>query len=191
MNDIPSQKRKRAQSLVGTSGGRPADDWYPTSPEATRAILDQETFTGSIWEPAAGDGAICKVLNEYGYQDILATDLVYRGYGEGDHDFRTSNYKADNIITNPPYNMAQEFIELSLERTTKKVVMLLKLQFLEGQKRKLFYQNVPLSKVYVFSKRVNFYRNGEQGKLGSSMIAFSWHVYDHNYKGKDPVIKWL
>lgn len=184
------QKTKRAQSIVGTSAGRPDHDWYPTPPEATLALLRQEDFEGSIWEPACGDGAMCEALKDFGYDDIIATDLIDRGYGEGDHDFLKSERTADNIITNPPFKLAQEFVEHALTQTSGKVAMLCKLVFLEGQKRKDFFERTPLKTVYVFSKRVNFYREGEKGKLGTSMIAFAWFVWEHGHVG-DPTIKWI
>jgi hypothetical protein len=62
-----------------------------------------ETFEGSIWEPACGDGAISKVLEAAGYT-VISTDLVDRGYGHGGHDFLKSETPLGrNIITNPPY----------------------------------------------------------------------------------------
>ena len=57
-------------------------DFYPTPPEAIRALLSVETFEGSIWEPACGDGAISKVLLEAGHE-VVSTDLIDRGYGAG------------------------------------------------------------------------------------------------------------
>lgn len=188
------KKQTRAQSIVGSSAGRPENDFYPTSPEATLALLAKETFEGSIWEPAAGDGAICKVLIEQGYTDILASDLIDRGYGDAPHDFLTSDWTADNVVTNPPFTLAQQFVEKALEATkhnpTGKVVMLCKLVFLEGQKRKAFFENTPLARVHVFSKRVQFYREGERGKLGTSMIAFAWFVWEHGHEGP-PSISWI
>ncbi len=78
-------------------------EFYPTPPEATRALLSVESFEGSIWEPACGDGAISKVLIEAGYE-VISTDLIDRGYGAGGHDFlKSSRPLAKNIITNPPY----------------------------------------------------------------------------------------
>ena len=182
-------KLKRAQSLVGTSDGRPEHDFYRTPPEATEALLAVEDFEGVVWEPAAGDGAICHVLAARGHQ-IIATDLIDRGYGEAPHDFLTSHYRADNIITNPPFKLAESFVRLSLERTTGKVAMLCKLQFLEGAKRKLMFETTPLKKVWVFSKRITMARNGEYEKYSSSMICFAWYVWDHKYQG-DPTIGWL
>ncbi len=186
----PVSKSSRAQSIVGTSAGRPENDWYPTPPEATLALLRAESFTGSIWEPACGDGAICRVLASEGYHDVRASDLIDRGYGEAPCDFLTSTRTADNIITNPPFTLAQQFVEKSLSCTTGKVAMLCKLVFLEGQKRKAFFESTPLARVHVFSKRVNFYREGERGKLGTSMMCFAWFVFEHGYTG-EPVIRWI
>ena len=82
---------------------RAAYEFYPTPPEATRALLSVESFEGDIWEPACGDGAISKVLEAAGYQ-VVSTDLIDRGYGAGGHNFLNSDKPlAKNIITNPPY----------------------------------------------------------------------------------------
>ncbi len=186
----PVTKKLSSRNLAGSSEGRPEADFYPTPYDAVEALLMNETFTGSIWENSCGDGSICRVLADHGYTDILATDLIDRGYGETPHDFITSAYTSDNIIMNPPFSMAQQFVELSLARTTKKVAMLGKLVFLEGQKRKPFFESTPLETVYVFSKRVNFYRNGERGNYGTSTMCFAWFVWNHDYTGQ-PRIQWL
>lgn len=186
---VPDEKLKRAQSLVGSSAGRPKDDFYPTPPAATEALLGAETFLGDIWEPACGDGAISKVLGSRGHK-VLSTDLVYRGYGEGGHDFFASEHSAANIITNPPYSLGQEFIEHALKKTTGKVAMLMKLAFLEGAKRKTMFETTPLARVHVFSKRLKMARMGETEKYGSGMIAFAWFVFEHGYEG-EPVIRWI
>jgi len=186
---VAKDKLKRARSLVGTSEGRPDGDYYPTPSDAVQALLDREKFTGSIWENSCGDGSICHVLTANGYTDVLATDLVYRGYGEGDHDFLTSELTADNVVMNPPFSLAQEFIEKSLAVTTGKVAMLGKLQFLESGRRKIMFESTPLKTVYVFSKRVTMTRDGKKMK-NSGMIAFAWFVWEHGYEGK-PTIEWI
>lgn len=82
---------------------RAAYEFYPTPPEATRALLSVESFEGDIWEPACGDGAISKVLEAAGYQ-VVSTDLIDRGFGAGGQDFlKSPEPLARNIITNPPY----------------------------------------------------------------------------------------
>lgn len=185
-----SKKLKRAQSLVGFSNERAENDFYPTPPEATHALLQREKFEGLIWEPACGDGAISSILGDYGY-DVHSTDLIDRGYGKGGEDFLVSDFKADNIITNPPFSIAEPFLKHALNQTTGKVAFLCKLQFLEGAKRKIIFEASPLKTVYVFSKRIKFHANGDTGKkTNSSMLCFAWFVFDHKYNG-EPTISWI
>src|SRR5882724_1020796 len=98
------KKLKRAQSLVGTSKGRPDNDYYKTPSNATEALLKVEQFDGTILEPACGNGAISKILCDKGY-NVISTDLIDRNYGIGGIDFLCNDYvySADNIITNPPF----------------------------------------------------------------------------------------
>lgn len=185
-------KLKRAQSLVGVSAGRPEDDFYPTPEIATRALLDHEkVWTGEIWEPACGDGAICKVLEqEFPHKVIRATDLVYRNYGEiASHDFLTSPRTTDNIITNPPFSLAEQFARKACDVSSRKVALLCKLAFLEGAARKKMFHALPLKKVLVFSKRLSMYRNGVKMK-NSGMIPFAWFIFDHS-SIDNPVIDWI
>lgn len=56
-------------------------DFYPTPAWATYALIDNERFTGDIWEPACGDGAMSEVLARTG-NTVISSDLYDRGYGE-------------------------------------------------------------------------------------------------------------
>ena len=180
--------KSRAHSLVGFNPeGRPKDDFYRTPERATRALLSVETFSGSIWEPACGDGAISEVLKASGH-DVYSSDLIDRGYGEPLHDFLLTNHRSDNIITNPPYKLANEFIERSLLLTTGKVAMLLKLAALGGLERRRIFESSPFKGVWVFSGRLNMMRNG--GEEAAGMIEFAWFVWEHGFTGK-PTIGWL
>ena len=111
-------------------------------------------------------------------------------------DFLTYNFnrKFDNVITNPPFKLAKEFIERALELSNDKVLMFAKIQLLEGQDRRKMWEDTPFKKVYVFSKRVNPMRNGsevdEKGKPWASTMAFAWFVWRKGYKGL-PQIKWI
>src|SRR5215470_5861126 len=75
-------------------------DFYPTPPEAVRALLSVEQFDGPIWEPACGDGAISRVLEEQGHQ-VTSTDLIDRGYGEADVDFLSPAAATRVMLENP------------------------------------------------------------------------------------------
>lgn len=178
--------------LIGGSvtGKRESNDFYPTPPEATEALLRAESFNGAIWEPACGDGAISEVLRAAGYR-VASSDLVARGYGTPGVDFLLEwEPRAPNIITNPPFKLAVPFVRKALDLTTGKVAMLLKIAFLEGVERAELFANSPLARVHVFSRRVTFKNTARADVNGSGMMAFAWFVWDHAHEGP-PTLGWL
>lgn len=170
---------------------REINDFYPTHPSATRALLSVERFDGPIWEPACGEGDLSKVLLEAGY-DVVSSDLIDRGYGEAPVDFLSQfRSRAPNVVTNPPFGLAVPFVNAALQHTTGKVVMFLRLAFLEGQRRGDWFPRTPLKRVWVMSRRVPMAR----GRLakddeGHGVLAFAWFVWEHGYDG-EPTIGWL
>ena len=91
---------------------RQKDDFYPTPPEATEALLDNERFDSVVWEPAAGDGAIAEVMTKHGY-NVVASDLNDYGYCKAGTDFLMETKLPEvhrpvtSLITNPPYKRAE------------------------------------------------------------------------------------
>jgi hypothetical protein len=163
---------------------RHPEDFYPTHPGATRALLSVEQFEGPIWEPACGEGDMSRVLEASGHT-VISTDLIDRGYGEGGRDFLMEwSPIAPNIVTNPPFRWAVEFTDRALQLTTGKVALFLRLAFLEGVERGKWFPNTPLARVWIMSRRVPMQR----GKLqeagdGHGVIAFAWFVWDHSHVG--------
>ncbi|WP_324743369.1 hypothetical protein U8326_07645 [Tsuneonella sp. CC-YZS046] len=152
-------------------------DFFPTPAWATYALIDNEKFVGDIWECACGDGAMSEVLEATGNR-VISSDLVDRGYGDGDHDFLESWRKASNIITNPPYNAAEGFVQAGLKKADKKFALLLRLAFLEGANRqRTIFSEAPPSRVWVFSERITFYPAGAVQK-GTGTTAYAWFVWD-------------
>lgn len=172
---------------------RQRDDYYATEPKAMEPLLSEEAFSPHIWECACGGGHLSRVLEMQGY-DVLSTDLVYRGYGRKESvDFLKVKGRFDgDIITNPPYKFALEFVEKALEciGDGHKVAMFLKLQFLEGKSRKKFFVKNPPKTVYVSSSRLLCAMNGEFKDLKSSAVAYAWFVWEKGFKG-EPVIRWI
>lgn len=173
---------------------REENDYYATPPTCTEALLEKENFTGTVLEPCCGEGHISKVLKDNGL-DVDSNDMINRGYGETFKDFLKEDFeKHDNIITNPPFKYAQEFIEKSLSLANSKVAIFAKLQLLEGVKRREMFKNAPLKYIYVFSKRQTPWKNGEQlnpqGKKWASTICFAWFVFEKGYKGS-PMVDWI
>jgi len=182
----------KSLSIVGSSrdnGDRQEDDFYPTPDYAVEELLKREEFMGNIWECACGDGAISKVLENHGYV-VISSDLIDRGFGHNE-DFLLSLAKCDNIITNPPYKNALEFILKAKEQSKYKIAMFLKTVFLESEKRKSMFRDTEyaLKTVYQFSKRVSLYKCGIKMK-NSGMIAYAWYVWEKGYVGK-PTIEWI
>jgi len=178
-----------ARGIATDRRARERDDFTPTPPEGTLRLLawleaHGEKFEGDIWEPACGAGDIAKVLTEAGYA-VTATDLIARGYGTPGVDFLLDyQTTAENIVTNPPYKFADEFVWHALNRASRKVAMLLRLGWIAGAKRKQFIERTPLARVLVFSGRLQMQRGRlpEPGD-GKTMIDSAWFIWDKAHKG--------
>ena len=185
------------RSVYGTLGAsnhtdkeREENDYYATSPKAVEMLLEQETFSEKIWECASGEDHIAKVLRKHGHA-VRCTDIIDRTGHTIVENFLTSPVEwFGDIITNPPYKYAQEFVEKSIDliEDGNKVAMLLRLQFLEGKKRKELFKKYPPKYVYVFSGRINCAKNGDFITYNSSALSYAWFVWEKGYKG-DPIIK--
>ena len=98
---------------------RQPQNFYRTPPGVTKALLRSVRLPTAIWEPCCGDGAMARVLESHGHH-VVATDLVDRGYGEGDRDFLMESRLPDGvtaIVTNPPYGgaLARRVVDHALE----------------------------------------------------------------------------
>ena len=170
---------------------REINDYYATSPVAAEQLIQIEKLHNNIWECACGEGHLAKVFAEHGYT-VKSTDLIDRGYGIGGVDFlsQTEPFNGD-IVTNPPYKYAEDFIVKALELIPEghKVCMFLKIQFLEGRKRKDLFKKYPPYTVWVSSSRIQHGKNGNfQNK--SSMMATAWYVWKKGYFGPT-YLKWF
>jgi hypothetical protein len=165
------------------------NDLYESPPEAVTALLRAETLPDVIWEPACGPGSIVRVLRAAGRQ-VYATDLV--DYSSSDQDNHGWDFLSERqlpigvqaIVTNPPFKNAGEFVAHALELCPR-VVMLLRLAFLESQKRTPILDSGHLARVHVFRKRLPMmHRHGWEGPTNSnSGMAFAWFCWDREHKG--------
>jgi hypothetical protein len=171
---------------------RPELDYYATPPEMAEELLKLEPDLNNIWEPACGEGHLADVFAQH-YKLGLASDIVDRQYGRVIDFLQASGIVWNgNIVTNPPYNKAQEFVEHALDLIPegRKVCMFLKLTFLEGQKRSSLFARNELKTVYVSTRRVNCALNGNFDNKQSSAVAYAWFVWEKGYNGK-PTIEWF
>ena len=180
-----------------TEKEREVNDYYATEPKAVELLLEQERFSLWVWEPACGEGHISEVLKGHGY-DVFSSDLIDRGYKDAvirDFFDTVQNYEARDIITNPPYKYAKDFVEhaLNISPDGTKVAMFLKVQFLEGKERRKLFEKYPPKVIYVASGRLLCAKNGEFEKMrqgGGSAVAYAWFVWEKGFKGA-PKIKWI
>ena len=172
---------------------REVNDYYATEPKALELLLDLEQFDPFVWECACGEGHLSEVLKKRGYI-VRSTDLIDRGYGESGVDFlKTTERFNGDIITNPPYKFAQEFVEHALEILTdgNKIAMFLKLQFLEGKARRKMFEKSPHRTVYVSTRRLCCAMNGDFKKYSkSNAVTYAWFIWEKGFKG-EPTIRWF
>lgn len=180
-----------------TEKEREPNDYYATEPKAVELLLQEEVFAPYVWEPACGEGHMSEVLKQHGY-NVRSSDLIYRGYPDTETlDFLTAGEPPIpyDIITNPPYKYAKEFVEhaLDISMDGTKIAMFLKLQFLEGKARRELFEKHPPKTVYVASSRLMCAKNGDFERMkagGGSAVAYAWFVWRKGYSG-DPHIKWI
>lgn len=180
----------------GNSSNREKNDYYATPPRAIDDLLSKTELDENIWEPACGGGHLSSRLKERGYT-VYPSDLIDRGYEDFNeqYDFlngKQKTFKGD-IVTNPPFKYASEFIIRGLESIKKghKVCMFLKVQFLEGQARKKeLFSRKELKHVFVYSKRITTAKNGDFDKYKSTALCNAWFVWEKGYNGL-PSIDWI
>ena len=189
---------KSTYTMLGASNHsdheREDNDFYATDPKALELLLDLEEFDPFVWEPACGKGHLSEVLKKRGYI-VRSTDLIDRGYGTGNVDFlKTDAPFNGDIITNPPYKYAQEFVEhaLSLIREGNRVAMFLKLTFLETESRAKLFGTAPPQVIYVSRHRLQCAMGGEfeKYKKNGTALAYAWFIWEKGFKG-EPVVRWF
>lgn len=191
-------------SMLGASNHseyeREEHDYYATEPAAVSALLKQTPITldtkiSKIWEPACGAGNLSEEMKKLGY-DVYSTDKFDHEYGlTGDeYDFLTYRELPEGvnaIITNPPYKFAYEFCEKCVELGVDTFAMLLKTTFLEGKKRRKFYDKYPPKYVCVFTNRISCARNNDFKKFKvNSAACYSWFIWEKGFTGR-PQIIWI
>lgn len=199
---------KNVNGVFKTSGAsnhsaqeREPDDYYATDPIAIDKLLSVEQLNFRIWECACGGGHLSERLTEHGFY-VCSSDIKDRGYKRFSviKDFlkaKTVPFSQPfDIVTNPPYKHAKEFVLKALELLPHggKCCMLLRLQFLEGQARyKEIYKQTPPRRVYVFSERLQCAKNGDFNGLkasGGSAVAYAWFVWVKDFTGTTK-IEWI
>jgi len=175
-------------------GQRKKSDFYETPYSLTEQFLQVFPWLNvkTVLEPAAGDGAITKVVERFALGSVEAYDpMTHEGYDFLSHSF---DKKYDLVITNPPFSLAEQFIKKAKAVSKRYVAFLLPLSYLHGKGR---YDRVytdltfPLREVLVFTRYPMLGEPlREDGKYHTGMMVYAWYLWDKEYEGK-PTISWL
>lgn len=189
---------------IGSSGHtdkeRETDDFYATSPKAIEALLEYAEFKlpFRVWEPSCGTGCLSEALKQRGYE-VVSTDLIDRGYGEGGVDFFATEKMPERcncILTNPPYKFATEYVKHSLKLLPKNGVLalFLKTTFAEGSERyREIFSFTPPIMVLQCTDRILCAKNAEFDAMqaaGGSAVSYAWWIWRKGYKGKT-ILDWI
>lgn len=194
-------------------------DYYATPTVEVINILNElkiDFIGDTILEPCVGGGHMADGIDAYicttahgGIElasiKTIGTDIHNRGYENDswelycgpEYDFFSDDYPYDNvdwIIMNPPYSVIEPFTIRALEIAKKGVIMLARLQFLEGEGR---FENIlqynPPTDIYVYVDRIQCWKDGLKPE-GSSAQAYAWFVWDREKNNEylvEPKIHWI
>lgn len=185
-----SKPLPRSSRAVMASRSEPPSslDFFPTPPWATRALFEH-VLAGipvsalSCWEPAAGRGHMADVLAEY-FGQVHATDVFDygRGYDVGSFigsgvDVATCPFRPQFIITNPPFNAAEEFVHRALGEALIGVAMLVRTAWLESRGRyEALFAKTPPAEVALFVERVPMVK-GRWDPDASTATSYAWVIW--------------
>lgn len=158
------------------------NDFFETPLWVTEILLNNYTVmnTSTVLEPAVGKGKIANVLKEHGLNPV-GIDINPEFKPDIVADFL--NWEPDkkywNIITNPPFMYAAEYINkcLSLTADGGTFALLLRLNYLESQKRYNLWKHSPPTRIIVLSERPAFTSNG------TDSCAYAWFIWTKGSTG--------
>lgn len=165
---------------------REKDDFYPTPPEPTRSLLKVEgerlADFGTIWEPAAGDGAMVREMEAIGLS-VVASDLIDRGCDAEIRSFYDYQIPpAAAIVTNPPFaecNRDPGWVRHALGALgVAYMALLLPVNWLGASGRAALWANHPPARVYLMRWRIDFTGQGAPPMLNA------WFVWDAAHEGE-------
>ena len=174
-------------SQTNSTYERKPRDFYATPEWVTETLLDHlPPIDGPIWEPACGDGKMVKVLEKY--HQVLGTDIH-----SGD-DFLSSLLPAyPNIITNPPYKLAEQFVRhaLTMTRYDKGLVaMLLSNNWDTAKTRRDLFTSEPFLMKLVLTKRIAWFVEDNGKPKASPSENHAWYVWDHRRSTGQPFLRY-
>jgi hypothetical protein len=153
-----------------------------------------EPFSGGVLDPACGIGRICAAAYRAGLS-ATGTDLVLRGAGVRQADFLKwpPGQTVANIVSNPPFGIAEQFVAHALTVARGKVAMLLPSKWVQGDERSRWLETTPLRRVLFLTPRPSMPPGAvilAGNKPGNGRTDYAWFVWQQGYSGQ-PSIGWI
>ena len=174
---------------------REPHEHYVEEQWCSRRLFDVEPIEGGVWDPACGWGRICESARAAGHA-VKYSDIIDRGYDPQGRkiirDFLEPNWPTvDNVVTNPPFDLFENFAHQALTLTRRKVVMIWLVRRLNAAHRWL--RSTPLRRIYLMTPRPSMppghvISRGE--KPGGGTQDFCWLVWEHGFRGRSE-LSWL
>lgn len=159
-------------------------DWFATPPWASRAgaelVCAFDPNAWSVWEPAAGDGIMAACLQE-NFVKLIATDIFPQSHTVRQWNFLEASDsvvcpKVDWVITNPPFRLAEQFVQRGLEVARRGVALLCRTAFLESVSRYPMHDR-HLAQAAIFCERVPM-QLGPWEPDCSTATSYAWFLFD-------------
>lgn len=172
---------------------RHPEDWYVEPEWCSRRLFEVEPFGGRIWDPSCGTGRIVRAARERGHLAV-GTDLVMRSpVCSSQEDFLRTTTRDANIVSNPPFGVADDYARKALRQAVFKIALLLPTKWMNSAKRGAWLETTPLATVWLLAPRPSMppgpvIEAGE--KPGNGTVDYCWMVWDKTHTGA-PVIRWL
>ena len=171
-------------------------DWFIEPSWAVDLLLDNEPFTGSVWDPACGIGTIVRACQARGV-DAHGSDIVDRGFGAV-RDFldpQADFNDVENIVSNPPYGRAASFAMKAFGIVKRKAAMLVQAKFLFSQRRHPIFTEWPPARLYFLSTRPSMPPGAEflAGTIAAKggKLDYLWMVWDNSRPFERTECFWL
>lgn len=155
-------------------------DFFPTEPRFVDALLAHEPFEGEIWEPACGEGDMSDRLKLRGH-DVFSSDIIDYGYaGCVEFDFLKADDSAENIVTNPPFKLFDQFVNHGLSLARKKLALICGVPTITrpSKARTELLRVAPPKKIISVTNPMCIRTTGKK-----SMFPHCWVVWEHGYEG--------
>lgn len=175
---------------------RQAEEHYVEPEWADRVLFENEPFTGAIFDPCCGFGRIPEAARAAGLA-AFGMDIVDRGFpGVALGSFLEVDGKlpnvVPNVVMNPPFNLAREFIERACELTVHgKVAAILQARRLNAAH---WMRALPLARIWMLTPRPSMLPGhliAAGQEAGGGIPEYCWVVFDRNYHWPSPLFGWL